>query len=202
MKRWPVVVAVISAAFFIWGATGCAPPTGGNSPVIVGDSIVFGAQVEGYMNRMPNAFIDADPGRGIYIKGLGTNRNGVETVPLALTRLTPGGWLVVELGTNGLETDDPAFYRPNIHDLLQQVPAGVCVAWVTVYNGRTDYTIALSYAFNLAVRELLQKERSCYRVIDWFGEARFRFDLTESKDRLHPTALGKQVLAEMIDNNT
>ena len=198
MKRLPLFAAGLAAVVM----TACIPPTGGNNPVVIGDSIVMGAQLHGAMNRMPDAFIDADPGRGIYGKGIGTGRNGIDTVPSALSHLTSaGGWLVVELGTNGLETDPPEFYRANIFDMLQAIPPGVCVAWVTVWNGRTSYTRSLSYAWNLAVRDQLIKWRSCYRVIDWYAEASYRVDLT-GVDQVHPTTLGEMVLAELIDNAT
>lgn len=200
-------VAAVTASAVLWAA--CAPPTGGNSPVVIGDSIVMGAQLHGFMNRMPNAFTDADPGRGIYSKGMSTGRNGVETAPLALTRLAPGhgSWVVIELGTNGLEQDDPAWYRPNIVDMLNTIPADRCVAWVTVWNGRTSYTRALSVAFNDVLRDELQHWRSCYRVIEWADTVQFNIGLLDNvngrpTDWVHPNGYGEAELARLIDEAT
>ena len=192
------VLAVIIGLF-----TACAPPTGGNNPVVVGDSIAFGAQLDGAFNAMPNAFLDNQPGRGMYRKGIvkvnpdgsfvfGTS--GAEAIPPLLTRLTPNGWTVIELGTNDLDlpfTEDEA----SIAELMRLVPG--CVAWVNVWNNANDNTRIRSLQFNVALTNAATKRGGCTRVINWAGLVR-GMEFTYLKDGVHTTPAGSRKLVELI----
>jgi lysophospholipase L1-like esterase len=180
---------------------GCSPPPqAGNNPAIVGDSIVMGAQLDGEMNRMPDAYIDADAGRSVNGGGFATGRNAVDSIPLALSHLTPGGWLVLEIGTNDLPMD-PALYRSTIADLVKPIPSGVCVAFVTVANWSTPERQGNSVAWNDAIRETARR-RSCYRIIDWWENTRLRTYQVLKADLVHPNSWGEKELAAMIQWNT
>lgn len=186
MKRWPIVVAAV--AFVVFVLTAC-------NPVIAGDSIMFGAQVHGATSALPNAYIDADPGRSIRGVGLGTGRNGIQAIGNVLPRLQPGGWLVLELGTNDLPSD-PAGYRTRIADMLSVVPPPVCVGLVTVANWSSAEAVWRSVTWNDQLRQVA-RTRSCYRIIDWWENTRGRPQVL-APDLVHPNAQGEKELATMI----
>lgn len=213
MKRWHRIALTAAAAFaylascaWLEGCTTPVPtPAPGNNPVIVGDSIVMGAQLHGAMNVMPYAFIDADAGRSVRGGGFSTGRNAVQAISTALPHLQLGGWLVLEIGTNDLPSD-PALYRAKIVDLTSGVPASTCVAFVTVANWSTVDMQARSVAWNDNVRQVARL-RTCYRIIDWWENTRLRtyqvFHQPDgSNDGVHPNAWGERELAAMIDWNT
>lgn len=197
MKRRRVLIAALAGLI----AAGCVPPAPtpppGNNPVIVGDSIVMGAQLHGAMNVMPYAFIDADAGRSIRGGGVATGRNGVQAISTALPHLQAGGWLVLELGTNDLPSD-PALYRAKIVDMLGGVPADVCVAFATVANWSTPERQGNAVAWNDNLKSVARL-RSCYRIIDWWENTRGRTYQTLQADLVHPNAWGERELAAMID---
>ena len=194
-----LVVAGLCAVCFA-----CVPPVPtpppGNNPVIVGDSIVMGAQLHGAMNVMPYAFIDADAGRSVNGPGFVTGRNGVDSIPIALSHLQPGGWLVLELGTNDLP-EDMALYYSTIADLVKPIPPGVCVAFVTVADWSTPERQLNSLAWNDQIRQAARR-RSCYRIIDWWENTRLRTGQVLQADLVHPNAWGERELAAMIQWNT
>jgi lysophospholipase L1-like esterase len=207
MKR--PIKALVGAIALAIAMVACAPPPPpGNNPGVVGDSIVFGAQIHGFMNRMPDAYIDADPGRGVRQPGIGTHRDAWVTVPIVLSHLTPGGWLVLEIGSNDLKAGEQN-YGTIQRDLLSQVPPGVCVAWVTVADWSTLERMHNSQIWNSTLNSSAAG-RSCFKLIDWYENTRLRtyqlFHKVENgrdtTDYLHPNRQGEAELAQMIDAAT
>jgi lysophospholipase L1-like esterase len=201
MNRRHLIIFALATFALMWATWGCVPPVPtpppGNNPVIVGDSIVMGAQLHGAMNVMPYAFIDADAGRSIRGGGISTGRNGVMAISTALPHLQAGGWLVLELGTNDLPSD-PALYRAKIVDMTSGVPAETCVAFVTVAVWSTQDGINRSLAWNDNLKSVARL-RTCYRIIDWWENTRLRTGQILQPDLVHPNPQGERELATMID---
>ncbi|HVE28285.1 MAG TPA: hypothetical protein VNC22_22915 [Sporichthya sp.] len=204
LPLWCYLAIAAGALVTAWSLFGCAPPSGGHNPVIVGDSIAFTAQLDGELTKyMPNIFMDNQPGRGMYRKGILTNpdgswragTSGAEAIPPILTWLTPGGWTVIELGTNDMDLD-PTMDEASISELLRLVPG--CVAWVNVWNNQNDATRLRSRQFNVAIVNAVSKRKAdCTKIINWAGEAEIHaFDYL--KDGVHPTPLGSAKLAQLI----
>ncbi len=189
-------VAAVALALFA-----CTPAPVDHT-VVVGDSIIFGARGQGAFD-WPSAFFDVQPGRdlsrpGILIGPDGSwhaGTSGVEALPWAELHRSPGGWTVIELGSNRLDLAASGD-EDEISRLMAMVPG--CLAWVNVWD---EHRPLRSKQFNVAlVLADLKRGESCTRIVDWATEA--RFEPSYLSDGLHTTPAGSSRLAQLVREAT
>lgn len=193
--------AALGALAALVALASCASPT--HDPVVVGDSIMLGTQGPAAL-KMPGAVFDAQAGRGMNSPGIvvaidgswlpGTT--GAEAAASIQAQRLPGGWTVIELGSNDLHLS-PSQDEAAISAIMAQVPG--CLAWVNVWSAGAPLR---SKQFNVAlVLAELKRTEPCTKVIDWATEARNRPSYL-SPDGLHLTPSGSAWMAEMIQEAT
>lgn len=184
-------VYVFAALTWLVGClfTGC-------TPVIVGDSISNMSRTP-FAAAMPNVLVDAADGRGAYNPGVnGQAGTGLEAIAHNIQFVEPGGWLVVELGSNNIDFTHEQRMQ-FIKEVTDLVPDGMCLAWVT------PYVMSLP-AFGVFhdnagwMNDITEgiRAQTCNTVIYWNLVAEANPEYLQ--DFVHPNALGQQALAFFI----
>lgn len=162
------------------------------NPVMVGDSI-FDMMRSEATSRFPDSKVNASPGRGAYNPGYGADPGtGLQAIQTELPNVTrPGGWLVVELGSNNLTfaQHERIWF---IMQVVGLVPDDICIAWVVPWGVFNDVP---AQAWGADLDQWLRNQ-PCYKVIHWEDVAPAHPEWFY--DGVHPSAAGKQAMLCMI----
>lgn len=195
-----IAAAVPTTSGPLVAVAGTAEATGSPDVVIVGDSIIAGNRrlIDPVLATAGlDVHIDAQSGRNLTESFVDRERQ-VDSGAAAVARLREQGlrpdlWLI-ELGANDVSiirrcgcADPVTFAGARIDQLLEELPPGANVAWVTVHRDVLEPAVT---HFNnaLLVRSLQQ--------IDWHAAALFRDDwLLDSK---HPSVVGARAFGQVL----
>lgn len=183
-------------------------PTPQPEPVtvaIVGDSILHIARDAfpvGHVNAQVGRSSQLwDPENGPYDPANGQPGNGYTAVADVIPLIEPGGWLVVELGTNDARSDGTNPWIPRIEtdtfgqfvaDTAAMLPDDRCLAWVIPWvPDQPDRSVQIA----AEIRDHIV-DQPCHTVIDWASTVQARPGLVP--DGVHPDPIGSVVLAGMI----
>lgn len=166
--------------------------------VLIGDSIIHNAR-----QFYPVGIVNAHNGRGSviagygpsdqYVSGWGDYGTGVEAVVELVDAVAPGGWLVMEIGTNDIYSGVPVEdYRAFVAGTVEALPDDRCLAWVIPWvPGQADRNVA----FEAVLREEVPVQE-CSALVDWGAVAEVSPQLLS--DGIHPNDAGATVLSTLI----
>ncbi len=160
----------------------------GCNAVMIGDSIFNMSRKE------LGGFVDASDGRGADNAGLNGNPlSGRQAIASLAPAVSENGWLVINLGTNDARSRKTAdAFRSFVRNTVSRLKNDRCLAWVVPYNPQFPERSA---QIESALRDEIVAQ-PCHALIEWGPWVHANPALTV--DGIHPTAEGKQVLAEMI----
>ena len=191
------MIGAIAVALLVLPA---GPPAAAVEPttypvVIVGDSIIDRTRAA-YSSKY---LIDAAAGRGLGFPGvsdpgLPADVSGIEAVRRSIPLIEPGGWLVVELGTNDISQQvTTGLFLAQMQVVTDLLPDDRCLVWVLPWRERRyDRALVYQSLIGQGVRE-----QPCWRLVAWSAVNR-QIPALFQADGIHPTEAGGLVLAAMI----
>ncbi len=148
-----------------------------SSVSMIGDSLMVGATTN-LKSLLPNANIDGKVGR--------QQSAGYDIVTGMKSAGTLGNTVVIELGTNGVFTEDAG------QKLIDNIGSDRRIFWVNTYGPKLSW-----YADSNAVIAKLCNKNSNVTLIDWQSKGSANPALF-SGDGIHLTSAGYQTFAQMI----